>query len=92
MPMCFPYNKKITILSALRPVRAFAAFVLRPVRTLAASRALHTVRAFALSGALRPAYAFAFSRTLRLRACVLLYALLASLCIRPAFADSMTIG
>lgn len=90
--MCFPYNKKITILSALRPVRAFAAFVLRPVRTLAASRALHTVRAFALSGALRPAYAFAFSRTLRLRACVLLYALSASLCIRPAFADSMTIG
>jgi len=78
--MCFPYNKKITILSALRPVRAFAAFVLRPVR------------AFALSGALRPAYAFAFSRTLRLRACALLYALSASLCIRSAFADSMTIG
>jgi len=90
--MCFPYNKKITILSALRPVRAFAAFVFRPVRALAASRALHTVRAFALSGALRPAYAFAFSRTLRLRACVLLYALSASLCIRSAFADSMTIG
>ena len=67
--MCIPYNKKITILSALRPVRAFAAFVLRPVRTLAASRALHL-----------------------LRACVLLYALSASLCIRSAFADSMTIG
>ena len=66
--MCIPYNKKITILSALRPVRAFAAFVLRPVHT------------------------FAFSRALRLRACVLLYALSASLCIRSAFADSMTIG
>ncbi|MGI5097707.1 hypothetical protein IZU27_09210 [Treponema socranskii] len=67
--MCIPYNKKITILSALRPVRAFAAFVLRPVRMLAFSRALHL-----------------------LRACVLLYALSASLCIRSAFADSMTIG
>ncbi|MGI0529837.1 fibronectin type III domain-containing protein [Treponema socranskii] len=66
--MCIPYNKKITILSALRPVRAFAAFVLRPVRTLAASR------------------------TLRLRACLLLYALSIVLCIRSAFADSMTIG
>ena len=79
--MCFPYNKKITILSALRPVRA-----------LAASRALHTLRAFALSSDLRPVHTFAFSRTLRLRACLLLYALSAVLCIRPAFADSMTIG
>ncbi|MGI5106687.1 hypothetical protein H0R94_06550 [Treponema socranskii] len=91
--MCIPYNKKITILSALRPVRAFAAFVLRPVRALAASRALHTLRAFALSDALHRVHTFAFSRTLHLLcACVLLYALSASLCIRSAFADSMTIG
>jgi len=79
--MCFPYNKKITILSALRPVR-----------TLAASCAFHPVRAFVLSSTLRSAHTLAVSRTLRLRACLLLYALSASLCIRSAFADSMTIG
>ena len=79
--MCFPYNKKITILSALRPVRV-----------LAASCTLHPVRAFALSSALRPVHVFFVSRTLRFRACLLLYALSAVLCIRSAFADSVTIG
>ncbi|WP_315329428.1 fibronectin type III domain-containing protein [Treponema socranskii] len=91
--MCFPYNKKITILSALRPVRAFAALcALRPVRALAASCAFHPVRAFVLSDALRSAHTLAVLRTLRLRACFLLYALSAVLCIRSAFADSVTIG
>ena len=79
--MCFPYNKKITILSTLRPVRA-----------LAVSCALHTVRAFALLRVLRPVRTLVASRTLRLRACLLLYALSTVLCIRSAFADSMTIG
>lgn len=67
--MCIPYNKKITILSTLRPVGAFAALcALRPVRALAVSRAL------------------------RLRVYALLCVLSTALCIRPAFADSMTIG
>ena len=91
---------------ALRPVRvciishvpallsafgAFALVALRSVHSFGALRNFCPLRTFA-SCALRSAYALAVSRTLRARACLLLYALSASLCIRPAFADSMTIG